>query len=1075
MKLTTLILIFLFLSLLKVDLSMGQKNNMRFSYLTADDGLSKNSVNCIFRDSRDYMWFGTENGINKYDGSQIVVYRNDPKNPKSICGNQIICVGEDAEKNIWISTNSGLSMYDVNNGSFTSFFHIKNDSTSICSNYIHCLFLDEQQNFWIGGNNNEGLNKWNPKSKTFTRYRIPDPQNKQLDNAINNIVQDKKGNLWLASRIHDGIVKFDPNKIEFTVYEPNIPTPGDKRYLFIDNDGIIWISTFGFGLYSFNPETQKYNSYNSIGDGKGTNAKIINNFIQEDNNNLLITVDQGGINRYNKLTKSFEYIKYNPENPHGLNNDGILYMYKDKEDILWVGTSGGGVNIYNPKSQKFKLFRKTPQKNNSLCYNVINSIYEDQDGLIWINTDGGGVSVYNPKTERFKNYKKTTQSNSSLPCNVIRHVIEDKNQDFWFGTWECGLVKLNHNTNKFIQYLPDSPPPYNISGPSVWYHMVDHKGIIWLSIFNVGIDLLDPDKGIIKRIRLNANLKAYNDHAIILSIYEDSHRNIWLCTNAGIDLLDTITNIPKKFPVFQKKNQISAILEDKDGHYWASSTTTGLVKFSLDGSILKTYTETNGLPINTINGILEDENHNIWASSNKGICRINYRTGKITNYSKSDGLQGNQFSLQSCLKTKSGEMYFGGTNGLNSFFPDSIKDNKYLPNVYINEFLIFNKPVTLNTPDSPLKNVIEQTKKIVLNWKQSVFSFGFIAVNYTLPEKNLYAYKMEGFDKDWNYTDANRRLATYTNLNPGTYTFRVKASNNDGLWNEKGTSIKVTIIPPFWQTLLFKGGLIVTIAILIYLRIRIKFIRAKKESLKLESIVTERTYQLKAANKELETFAYSISHDLRAPLRSIDGFSQVLIDEYKDKIDEQGQDYLRRIRNASQRMADLIDDILNLSRVSSAELNIHRINLSHIANEIANELKKIAPERNVKFIIQDEIIVNADSRQLRIVLENLIGNAWKFTSKQSTADIEFGILQQEETITYFVRDNGAGFDMKYMQKLFGIFQRLHTETEFPGTGVGLASVQRIIQRHGGKVWAKGEVQKGATFYFSLPNLNKPSI
>lgn len=413
-------------------------------------------------------------------------------------------------------------------------------------------------------------------------------------------------------------------------------------------------------------------------------------------------------------------------------------------------------------------------------------------------------------------------------------------------------------------------------------------------------------------------------------------------------------------------------------------------------------------------------------------------------------------------------MYFGGFNGLNSFFPDSLKDNEYIPPVYINEFLIFNKSVPVGGPNSPLQKLVEQTKEIVLSWKQSVFSFGFVAINYTHPEKNLYAYKMEGFDKDWSYTDASRRLATYTNLNPGTYTFRVKASNNDGVWNNQGTSVKVIIIPPYWQTWWFRGMAAMLLMALAYTGFKLRIRNIKKQSQQFERLVVERTAQLQVANKELEAFSYSVSHDLRAPLRGIDGFSQVLLEDYQDKVDEQGKNYLQRIRVATQRMAQLIDEMLNLSRIGRGEMNIRQVNLSEMAKEVADDLRRSQPERQVEIVIQDGMNVLGDSLLLRNVLENLLGNAWKYTSKHPTAHIEFGVQKQNGKDVYFVRDDGAGFDMAHTQKLFGAFQRLHTTTEFPGTGIGLATVQRIIHRHGGKVWAEGEVEKGATFYFTIP-------
>jgi signal transduction histidine kinase/ligand-binding sensor domain-containing protein len=1061
------ILIFAVLYFLLPFILNAQKSNMAFHYLTANEGLSQNRVKCILRDSRENMWFGTFDGLNKYNGSQVTVYRNQDRNLKSISCERITDIQEDADKNIWVATEDGLNLYVPADGSFVSFKNIPSDNSSISGNYVNCIYSDKRHNVWFGiENGKEGLNKWDPRSKTFTRYQINVSKNTALANAVTGIVQDKNGNIWVAGW-DNGLFRFEPDKSKFTCYKDTVfNSIKTIKRLFVDNDNIIWVSTFGAGLFSFDPVSNKFTKYNSSGDGKGTSGKLIYNIIQEDQDNLLIAVDQGGINRFNKRTKLFRYINYESNHPEGLNNNGIWCLYKDKEGILWVGTSGGGVNIYNPKSDKFKLFKNKPGEPNSLSYDVVGSIYEDSKGLLWIATDGGGVSVYNPQTQKFKNYKKDNQDPSSLPCNVIRHIVEDKNHNYWLGTWDGGLIKFDHRTGKFRQYWPESTKPFNISGRHVWNSVVDHNGMIWLSMTEFGIDLLDPDKGIVKRFRPNPALQGVLSHKYVNFMYEDRHLNMWLCTNDGLDLFDSITNSFKVYRGFPS-NDMRSFVEDKEGYYWAGTINKGIIRFKGDGVILKVYDTSNGLPSNLINGILEDGNNNIWVSTGDGISRIKYKTGEIRNYSVSDGLQGRQFFLHACLKTRSGEMYFGGFNGLNSFFPDSLKDNDYIPPVYINEFLIFNKPVPVGDPKSPLKKVIEQTNEIVLNWKQSVFSLGFVAINYTHPEKNLYAYKMEGFDEDWNYTDDSRRLATYTNLDAGEYTFRVKASNNDGVWNEQGTSLKIIITPPWWKTWWFRGVTPVLLLSLAYTVFLLRVRGIKKHNLKLESEVAERTNQLQDANKELEAFAYSVSHDLRTPLRGIDGFSQILLDDYQEKIDEQGKNYLHRVRSASQRMAQLIDDMLNLSRVSRSEINIQEVNLSKIALEVANELRETQPEREVEFIIQEGIKTQGDDRLLRIVLENLLENAWKFTSKHPTGRIEFGMQPQKEVLAYFIRDNGAGFDMKYAQKLFEAFQRLHTTDEFLGTGVGLATVQRIIHRHGGKVWAEGETEKGATFYFTI--------
>jgi signal transduction histidine kinase len=611
-----------------------------------------------------------------------------------------------------------------------------------------------------------------------------------------------------------------------------------------------------------------------------------------------------------------------------------------------------------------------------------------------------------------------------LISNDVLDIYEDRSGNLWVGQYG-GLSRFDHATEKFTNYRPNPNDPTSLGHIAVRAICQDHTGIFWLGTWG----------GVLSR---------FDEKTETFVNYIPNSRN----------------------PQSLNGGAIYALREDRNGTLWVGAT-DGLYRYHGDKGTFTRYTEIQGLPSSNIQGILDDNNGRLWISTKKGLSRFDPRTETFKNYDISDGLQGNDFSENCCAPGQNGEMFFGGSKGYNAFLPVNIKDNSYVPPVVLTGFLLFNIPVLVGK-DSPLQKAINFANQIVLRYDQQVFSFKFAALSYNSPRKNQYAFKLEGFDEDWRYTDADNRTATYTRLSPGDYTFHVKASNNDGVWNEQGTSVKITIMPPWWGTWWFRGISVVLLLSLVYSAFLFRVRSIKQHNLKLESQVTERTLQLQAANNELESFSYSVSHDLRAPLRGIDGFSQILLDEYQEKLDEQGKNYLQRVRIASQRMAHLIDDMLNLSRVSRSEMNIQEVNLSHMVQEITNELHENQPERQVKFIIQEGIKVHGDTGLLRTVLENLLGNAWKFTSKHPTARIEFGFQLQKEIPVYYIRDDGAGFDMNYAGKIFGAFQRLHTVDEFQGTGIGLATVQRVIQRHGGKVWAEGEIEKGATFYFTLP-------
>jgi ligand-binding sensor domain-containing protein len=567
---------------------------------------------------------------------------------------------------------------------------------------------------------------------------------------------DSKGYIWIGS-ITQGIIRFDPETGIFTKYnDPSVDFQlNSYKSLYIDKQDKIWVATDGIGFFSFDPVNIKFEHFGITGGGKGTNLNFILDIIPENDRFLLLAVDQGGINRFDKVTRTFEYIMYDNANEDGLNNNGIWCFHRDKEGILWIGTSGGGINYYNPKKERFKLFTHTGNPN-SLSYNFTGSLFEDHEGIIWIGTDGGGLNTYDPKTGHFEVFKHDPSNPYSISGNVIRGIAEDGNHDIWVGTWDAGLNRYNRKTGRFFRYMHDERKLSSISDKTIWNLFIDHNNILWISIYNVGIDLFDIKKDeVVSRFRPNPD----NPHSISGNnswfFYEDNEKKMWVCTQNGLDLFESSTNSFKvfKFP----DNDIGSFYKDKSGYLWVGTNTKGLFVCSPDGTILKTYDANNLLPNNRIHAITQDNKGDIWISSNDGISRINTDIQSVRSYTKEDGLQGEQFYQQSFLKTRQGELYFGGYSGLNSFFPDSLKENDFIPPVYITDFQIFNKPVVYAVPGAQFPTHISEAKEIKLNWNQSVFSFSFVAINYNHPKKNQYAYIMERFEKDWNYTDASRR------------------------------------------------------------------------------------------------------------------------------------------------------------------------------------------------------------------------------------------------------------------------------------------------------------------------------
>jgi len=1050
--------------------SLSQSRYLKFSHLTVDDGLSSNRIRCILKDSKMYLWLATDIGLDKYDSYQVKQYRNNKKQPGTISSDIVTCIYEDRAKNLWFGTYDGLNLYQPETDNFVVFKNIHADRNSINGNTITGITEDKLGNLWISTDGN-CLNKWIPQNQNFIRYQFEMVEHDLMVRPSKMIAVDSKGYLWIAS-FSSVIRRFDPESGIFTEFsDPSIDHGTfTHKNIFIDNQDKLWVASDGSGFYSFDSETKKFKHFSSNGDKKGTNQNLILDILPEDDRYLLLAVDQGGINRFDKLTETFQYFMYNEANETGLNNNGIWCLYRDKEDILWVGTSGGGLNYSNPKSERFKLFTHIHNNPASLSYSFTGSFCEDYQGLIWIGTDGGGLNVYNPETGSFKIFKHDKSNPYSISGNVIRGIGEDKDHDIWIGTWNAGLNRYDRKTGRFFHYMPDKKNLSSISGISIYNLIIDHNNVLWLSIFNEGIDLYKKDTGVFKRFRPDPQDPGSLSGINTWCYFEDSKKNMWICTQKGLNRYDTVKQTFKvyNFP----DNDIGAFYKDKRGYIWVGTSTKGLFMCNEDGTILKTYDMTNILPNNRIHAITEDNKGDIWISSNNGISMIDPEIQSVRYYSKEDGLQGDQFYQQSFLKTRKGELYFGGYNGFNSFFPDSLKDNDFIPPVYITDMQIFNKPVVYGVPGAQFQTQISEAKEIRLNWDQSVFSFSFVAINYTHPKKNQYSYKMEGFEKDWNYTDASRRYVTYTNLDPGEYTFKVRASNNDGAWNDEGASLKIIILPPFWKTLWFKL-ILISLIILIFVVFFIFRIRQfKKRQIILEKTVASKTSELRELNVSKDKFFSIIAHDLKNPFSSIIGLSQILKEEIKSGDTATLEDYAEMLNTSAIQTYRLLENLLEWANSQRGKISFNpvEIKLSQIFNEEFIVLREMAKAKNIeiKSLLDDDLTILADRNMIKTILRNLISNAIKFTNKNGKVEVK--AFSDHTNVEISVSDNGIGMTKETIGKLFRLDGNLSTRgtEDEKGTGLGLFLCKEFIEKHGGRIWAESEEGKGSTFKFILP-------
>ena len=1054
-----------------VTLPLVEGKDIRFTALTSEDGLSSGNVFGIAQDIQGFLWFATGDGLSRYDGYSFRIYRFDHDNANSLSNNSMVAVCKGRGGILWLATTGGgVNRFDPATETFTHYLHEPDNQNTLSGNHIskYGLYEDRQGILWIGTVDN-GLDQFNPVTGTFTHYRHdPHNTNSLSSNNIESINQDSGGMIWIGTS-DAGLNQLDPVSGQITRYLTNTNVHGTYE----DRTGTFWVGTEkGFGTLDRSTGSfTRYTISSGLKDAVSLNA--IMRFHEDAAGNLWLGTAGAGVLKFVRQQKRVLQYKNDPANPHSLRNNFISSFWEDPSGTLWVGTMGGGVNRFLIRPPKFVHYKHEADIAKSVADNFILSIFEDHAGIVWIGNDRV-LNRWDRRSNTWQFYRNDPANPTSISNGSVTATQEDPDGTIWFGTFFGGLNRFNPGTGQFKAYRFNANDPHSLGDDIIRSLYIDSKGELWVGGWNNGMSHFDRATETFQRYGPDPGNPSSLSGGSVTDIYEDRGHTLWVATEGGgLNQFDEVTGMFRRFQndphnmASLPSNAVRVLYEDRNGQFWVG-TTGGLCTFDRASGTCMVYTEKEGLPNNTIEGILEDEQGNLWISTNNGLACFNPMTKNFRNYDVMDGLQSNEFnSFTAFYKSPhTGEMYFGGINGFNIFDPNQVKDNPFIPPIVLTDFRLFSKSVTIGGKSVLQKN-INETNDLVLPYNQNSITFEFSALSYVAPAKNQYRYKLEGFDADWHNVGSKERLAVYTNLSAGEYIFRVQGTNEDRVWNKKGKAIHITIILPWWQTWWFLSIMTLLLVVLFIAGFSLRLKNIRKRGQEFERLVVERTAQLQAANKELEAFAYSVSHDLRTPLRGIDGFSQILLDEFQDKVDEQGKTYLHRIRSAAQHMAQLIDDMLNLSRVNRAEMTIQQVNLSEMAQEVADELHDAQPERETMFIIQEGINAQGDGHLLRIVLENLIGNAWKFTSKKTAARIEFGMMLQNETPVLFVRDNGAGFNMEYIQKLFGAFQRLHTIDEFPGTGIGLATVQRIIHRHGGKVWAEGELEKGATFYFTL--------
>lgn len=1076
-------------------------------------GLPQGTVTCMIQDRFGYMWFGTQDGLARYDGYNFMIFRHDSQDSTTLSNSAIYCLCEDRLGTLWVGTSGGLNRFHRATGKFIRYEYYTNKTTGLSNNSVRTLLADSSV-LWVG--TNSGLNRFDIVAETFTHYEHnPDDTSSLSHNEVRSLLKDPSSPdaLWVGT--NGGLNHFNRSIGKFVRYQhspadANSLSHNSVMALLYDRLGMLWIGTAGGGLNRFDRASRKFTRYQHNPADEGSLSHNEVRTLLEDRSPSSITLwvgTNGGLNRFDCASgKSLRYM-HNPRDSTSLNYNEIRSLLEDRGGTLWVGTAGGGLNRSDLAAGKFTRYQYNSADQTSLGGNLVRALLEDRKGTLWIGIRGAGLNRFDRSTGKFTHYQHNPADRTSLSDNRVYSLLEDRSGALWIGTVGGGLNHFDRATGKFTRYKHNPKDATSLSNNDVWSLLEDRAGTLWVGTDGGGLNHFDHATGKFTRYQYNPADATSLSHNDVLALLEDRTGTFWVGTVNGLNRFDRSSG---KFTRYLRNpadaaslsnNGIYSLMEDHTGTLWVGTWGGGLNCFDRTTGKFTVFSEKDGLPNDTINGIIEDEDGNLWLSTNKGLCKFNPRTKTVANYDKRDGLQDNEFTMGAYHRGQSGRIYFGGVGGFNDFFSADIRTDTVPPPVLITMFKKFNR-------SAPLDSAIEEKKIILLPHSDNVIGFEFAAMSFHIADRNLYSYKLEGFDTEWSPV-GTKREATYTNLDPGEFVFRVKASNSDGLWNEQGASIRVIIAPPWWAwwwvrtvfALCVVGGLYQTY----HWRVRTlarqneqleQQVRGRTEELSNANIEIRRQLEMQAeqarkieeANaqlqdknivleqldkeknesmKELESFSYSVAHDLRTPLRAISSFSQILFEDYHERLDDEGHRVVDIITKNAVKMSALIDGLLAVSRMGRAGLKPAMLEMTEVVREVLEEIRQNDDLKEYIIELEDLPEAFCDAVLIKQVWINLLSNAIKYSRNAAEKRITIGSLVQNGTTVYFVRDRGAGFDMRYAEKLFQVFQRLHKETEFEGTGVGLTIVHRVISKHGGTVWAEAEINKGSTFYFTL--------
>jgi signal transduction histidine kinase/ligand-binding sensor domain-containing protein/DNA-binding response OmpR family regulator len=1068
----------------------AQNQKFRFSRFDINQGLSHNYINAIIKDGQGFLWIGSISGLNRYDGYTFRVFKHDSRDTSSISDDYIEQLMEGPENKLWVGTRNGFNVYDPLTGKFDHHIRKYLDEFHIAADTIFNIIKDAEGNFWFLSDTS-GLFKFMPSiHKTIHFNYIRGEDSSISTNVVSSICQESGSDYWLIHK--NGILEkmsARTGKIvkRSSVLKNTYPGESIDYRLYMDRQNDIWIyatANTAKGVFYYNTQSGIFRHISKADGVAHLNTDIVNGILQDEEGLIWIATDHGGVNLIDKNDFSIGYLLNQEGDNQSISQNSINVIYKDNANIIWIGTFKKGVSYYHREATRFPLYQHHPSDKNSLSYSDENCFVEDSKSNLWIGANGGGLIYFDRTKGIFKQYLHNPADPNSLCNDVIVSLMLDHEQKLWIGTYYGGLDC--YDGTRFIHYRHKETDANSIADDRIWSLKEDSRQRFWVGTFEGGLDLYDRKKNIFTHHKTGNN-SVHSSY--ITAIEEDRAGNIWLATSYGLDVIDQETGNFSYYMHDDSKpdstlsnNNVISIKQDSRGNMWAG-TRVGLDLFDPRTNTFRTFRVEDGLPDNLILNILEDNNHNLWLSTPAGISnmiitgdpssdRFSYR---FKNYDESDGLQGKAFNEKAALKTKAGEMIFGGADGFNIFNPTLILPDAGNMPLVLTELQVFNKKVNAGEKQNGhiiLSQAIEQAKEIVLKYNENIFSIEFAALNFSAPEKIKYEYKLVGFNNEWLAADNKIRKATYTNLDPGDYTLVVRAANSDGVWSNQQASVAIKILPPFWKT--YWAYLIYGIFIcsLLYLARHMILQRAgMRFAIEQERKEAQRLHDLDMMKIRFFT---NVSHEFRTPLSLILTPLDKLI-KYASDLSQKRQ--FEMIHRNARRLLNLVNQLLDFRKMEGEELKLSplRGDIVVFIKEISYSFTDLAEKEHIAFSFSssiDHFYTRFDHDKMERILFNLLSNAFKFTPGNGKVSVELNKTKRGEANIMEIKvcDTGIGMPPEKQERIFERFfqNELPANMLNQGSGIGLSITREFVKLHQGSISVVSKVDQGSCFLVSLP-------